>query len=106
MNSFINWDALSKMCFIRPTEDAPYDPAVAWGKVATMYDGMAKLEKEFTLNQVNAMILSKEDSVVDIGCGSGRLSVPIAQRVKPVTSVDVADEMLAKCKEKCKSCWR
>ena len=64
-----------------------------------MYDGMAKLEKNFTLNQVNAMILSKEDTVVDIGCGPGRLSIPIAQRVHSVTAVDVADEMLAKWKE-------
>lgn len=102
MEGLINWDTLSKLRFSPDNGDKPYDPAVQWGKVAHMYDGMAKLEKEFTKNQIAQMILTSEDRVVDIGCGPGRLSVPIAKKVKALTAVDVADEMLDKCLENAK----
>lgn len=98
MNGLINWAALErryrKMPFANLGEEAQKKQ---WDGFADMYDGMAKLEKEFTRNQVDQMRLSTEDSVVDIGCGPGRLSVPVAKRVKSVTAVDVSDEMLARC---------
>jgi SAM-dependent methyltransferase len=99
VNGLINWEALQKyrkMPFANMDEDAQKKQ---WGSVAGMYDGMAKLEKEFTKNQVGQMLLSAEDSVVDIGCGPGRLSVPVSKKVKSVTALDVSDEMLAKCME-------
>lgn len=98
MNGLINWAALEqryrKMPFANLGEEAQKKQ---WDGFADMYDGMAKLEKEFTRTQVNQMLLAAEDSVVDIGCGPGRLSVPVAKKVKSVTAVDVSDEMLARC---------
>ncbi|QDR82401.1 class I SAM-dependent methyltransferase [Sporomusa termitida] len=99
MKGLINWEALQKyqkLPFANMDEAAQ---AKQWGSFAGMYDGMAKLEKEFTKKQVGQMLLSAEDSVIDIGCGPGRLSVPVAQKVKSVTALDVSEAMLAKCME-------
>ena len=103
MNGLINWKVLhqhGKMPFDNMDEDVQKK---RWGSVAGMYDGMAKLEKNFTKNQVEQMLLSADDSVVDIGCGPGRLSVPVAKKVKSVTALDVSEEMLAKCMENARS---
>jgi len=95
MNSLLNYHVIYELLNSRSKEsNKPFN----WNEVAKMYDGMAKLEKEFTLNQINQIPLTKEDSVVDIGCGPGRLSVPLAKRAKSVTSVDAFDEMLKYCK--------
>lgn len=100
MNGIVNWEALSELTKPKTTAGPmAVDPAKMWGAAAEMYDKMAQLEQEYTRNQVDAMIIGKEDTVLDVGCGPGRLSVPMAARAKHVTSLDVAPQMLAKCQE-------
>ncbi|MBU0975411.1 methyltransferase domain-containing protein [Patescibacteria group bacterium] len=41
----------------------------------------------------------KELDVLDIGCGTGRLSRALAKHCKQVTGIDISDEMLKKAKE-------
>jgi SAM-dependent methyltransferase len=43
-------------------------------------------------------LLAPDHSVLDFGCGVGRLSIPLARRVKSVVSADVAPEMLRQLK--------
>lgn len=100
MNGLLNWAALSELS--RPAAKAgpmDNDPAKMWGAAAQMYNKMAQLEREYTQNQLDAMIITKDDTVLDVGCGPGRLSVPAAAMAKSVTSLDVAPQMLAKCQE-------
>jgi len=101
MNGLINWEVLHRRNMQSNMDEDTQQKC--WDSHAIMYDGMAKLEKKFTQNQVEQLLLSADDSVVDIGCGPGRLSVPVAKKVKRVTSVDISDEMLAKCMENAKS---
>jgi len=72
-------------------------PEIDWNTITEMYDGMAKLEKAFTQKQVDTMGIIKDDTVVDIGCGPGRLTVPMAKKAKSVTCVDAYDKMLERC---------
>lgn len=65
---------------------------------AVFYNKVASMEKLHTLNQVNALPLLPDDTLLDIGCGPGRLSVPLAQRVKNVTSLDVSEDVLKYCR--------
>lgn len=58
---------------------------------------MAKLEEEYTEKQIETLILSPEDTVLDVGCGPGRLTVPIAKRVAGVTALDASPKMLEYC---------
>jgi len=43
--------------------------------------------------------LSERDAVVEIGCGVGRLTRPIAERAATVIALDVSGEMLARARE-------
>jgi 2-polyprenyl-3-methyl-5-hydroxy-6-metoxy-1,4-benzoquinol methylase len=40
-------------------------------------------------------------TAVDIGCGVGRLSIPMAKRFERVVAIDVSPTMLARCGENC-----
>lgn len=64
---------------------------------ADMYNQVAKLERSYTYNQINAFDTTKNDTVLDIGCGPGRISVLIAQRAKSVTALDSSQKMLNHC---------
>lgn len=96
MQGLIHWAAIRRNFIFNGGRD-PKTPGVDWNTITEEYDGMAKLEKEFTQKQVDCMHITKEDTVVDIGCGPGRLSVPIAKKAKSVTSVDAFENMLARC---------
>ncbi|MDF2505394.1 class I SAM-dependent methyltransferase [Clostridium sp.] len=96
---FIDWEALQSFRSLPFTNINEEQQAKTWDSFATMYNGMAKLEEKYTEKQIDKMILSSEDTVVDIGCGPGRLTIPIAKKVKSVTAVDVSPQMLNKCKE-------
>lgn len=43
--------------------------------------------------------IERDDVVLDIGCGVGRLTQPIAARARQVTALDVSREMLARARE-------
>lgn len=45
-------------------------------------------------------LVSKDDCVLELGCGTGRVSLPIAQRVKEVTAVDISETMLERARSK------
>lgn len=101
MNSLINWSAIQKLQHSNgPMKKVSKEQsAEMWGKVSSIYNFMAGLEEEYTLKQVETLILDSNDTVLDIGCGIGRLTVPIAKQVKKVTAVDIADKMLDLCKK-------
>ncbi|MFV9511128.1 class I SAM-dependent methyltransferase [Tepidibacillus sp. LV47] len=46
--------------------------------------------------------LKKEDTVLDLGAGTGYFSLPIAKLVKKVIAVDVSEEMLSHLKQEMK----
>jgi SAM-dependent methyltransferase len=100
MSPIINWDELRQLAMPQPPPGAmgkggnPFDT----DESADMYNRMAKMEKIYTLNQLNCFKTTKNDTVLDIGCGPGRISVPMAQRAGSVTALDQSGKMLAHCK--------
>lgn len=97
MDSIINWQALMSLNRPpRPTAPVKTEENM-WDGEAKMYNKMSALEREMTLNQINAMPLSPDASVIDIGCGCGRISIPVSERVNRVTSMDSSKNMLNNC---------
>jgi SAM-dependent methyltransferase len=43
---------------------------------------------------VDALGLSQDDTVIDLGCGTGQLTVPMAARVRSVVAIDPEPDML------------
>jgi SAM-dependent methyltransferase len=100
MSPLINWEELRQLTMPPgPPRAREGDTGNMWDKSADMYNRMARMEKTYTLNQINAFETAKTDTVLDIGCGPGRISVPMAQRAKSVTSIDSSEKMLAYCRK-------
>jgi ubiquinone/menaquinone biosynthesis C-methylase UbiE len=75
-------------------------------EIAEEYDervpGMTPADKRFVETEM-AFILDKIDPsahVLDLGCGTGRITIPMAQRACQVTGVDLSAQMIARLREK------
>jgi SAM-dependent methyltransferase len=69
-------------------------PVFDWAKT---YDRLAQMETQFTSRQVDMIELTRAKTVLDIGAGSGRLSIPMARKAKSVTALDKCPELLDRC---------
>ena len=78
---------------------------VNWDDVANMYNEMTRMEAASTLNLLSNLPITKDDSVLDVGCGPARLSVPLAKLAKSVSALDPFAKMLEYAKKKCKRGW-
>jgi SAM-dependent methyltransferase len=100
MSPLINWEELRQLSMPPgPPRSREGEAGNMWDKSADMYNRMARMEKSYTLNQINAFETARTDTVLDIGCGPGRISVPMAQRARSVTSIDSSEKMLAYCRQ-------
>ncbi len=97
MKPLINWEEIQKITSPAMRHMSKKDNAFE-KNFASFYNKMASMEKLHTLNQVNALPLQSDDTLLDMGCGPGRLSIPLAQRVKSVTALDISEEVLKYCK--------
>lgn len=98
---FINWAELQHMRYVPPGHGPGGD--VCWDDHATMYSKMAAMEAEYTEHQVNAFGCAPTDTVLDIGCGPGRITVPMARRAASVTALDNSGPMLDACRANCEA---
>ena len=70
------------------------------------WDGIAKkfrkwMEKDdYPEKLLNKIKTKPEYSVLDIGCGEGVITIPLAKKVSEVTAVDLSGEMLVLLREK------
>ncbi len=100
---FVNWEEIEML--VRPpmpqdrpaSEKMPGRGLEGWNNQAPGYNKIAELEKEFTLNQLDCLDITSDDTVLDVCCGPGRISVPAAKRAKQVTSLDASSKMLEFC---------
>ena len=60
-------------------------------------------EVDFLINVLN---IAPGDSVLDVGCGTGRHSIELASRGYSVTGIDLSTGMLAQAKEKAEKAFK
>jgi len=65
-----------------------------WDKRAKEFNRSTREKSDRTEEQVASFRLDPDWSVLDVGAGTGRLSVPIAKMVRHVTAVDQSRGML------------
>lgn len=103
MKPLINWEELQSLNKMQNPPQSIQNPDQFWGKQAPMYNQMAHMEKKYTANQINAIGADVDDTVLDIGCGPGRITSMIAPRVSHVTAIDASEKMLEYCQTNCKN---
>ena len=95
--SEIDWDELwtRKM-------DKKGDRGKDWSKAAVKYSERASKDN-YTEQLISKMIITKEDTVLDLGCGEGSVTIPLSKEVASITAVDATSKMLEILDEKIES---
>lgn len=89
----INFGELYRNHFQLATRE-PKQPA-DWDKKADkMLSSSFDLNDEYVQDFLSRMRFSKEDSVLDIGCGGGAIGLALADKVKKVYALDYSPKML------------
>jgi 2-polyprenyl-3-methyl-5-hydroxy-6-metoxy-1,4-benzoquinol methylase len=77
-----------------------------WDRAAKKADkGFNQLDESYSkLVKVTSKYLNRNDIVMDFACGTGKVSIAIADRVKQVTAIDISAQMLGVAKSKAAEC--
>ncbi len=76
------------------------DPTEFWNLKAKRYDQMENMGNERAERVIAGMGVDGNSSVIDIGCGPGTVSIPLARVARTVTAIDPASGMIASLQEK------
>lgn len=96
---WMNWRELEKHndWGMRKKTDAV---AALWNQEADRWEQRTARETEFARRQVEALGLCPEDTVLDVCCGTGPLTLPMAAKVRKVIAFDFNENMLRYVREK------
>lgn len=75
---------------------------IDWNQYAKYYNKIMELETEYTKNQIDCFPVTSKDSVLDVGCGPGRIAISVAKIAKKVTALDAFDDMIKLCEQNAK----
>ncbi|MDD5015040.1 MAG: class I SAM-dependent methyltransferase [Atribacterota bacterium] len=95
----IDWNQIWKEAM----EEASWeeDGVDRWNEMATHFK-RPKKENYYLKGILKKLNIDSNSTVLDIGCGPGTLTIPLAKKVKSVTALDVSGEMLKLLRERAK----
>ena len=100
MQGLVDYQAILERVFLPTLQKVKgKDGGVNWDDYADMYNEMTGMETASTLNLLSNLPITKDDSVLDVGCGPARLSVPLAKPTKSVSALDPFAKMLEYAKK-------
>jgi SAM-dependent methyltransferase len=74
---------------------------MAYGKMANVYDQlMADMPYSDWVEWVAQQVPAKAATIVDLGCGTGNVAIPLSQKGYNVVGIDLSDSMLAVAAQK------
>jgi SAM-dependent methyltransferase len=71
-------------------------------ELAEIYDFVPPYAKRADLNFYVELCRSRGGSVLELGCGTGRVMIPIARAGCSITGLDLSEHMLARCRQNLK----
>lgn len=69
------------------------DKSKSWDKIAPKFDQWMKKD-DYPQELVNKIKIKNRDTILDIGCGNGVITIPLAKKAKSVTALDSSAKML------------
>ncbi len=95
-NNEVDWNAVWKQAVEKlPKKDA----SKSWNKIAPKFDQWMKKD-DYPEELVSKIRIEEGDTVLDIGCGNGAITIPLAKKAKSVTALDISVNMLNILQEK------
>jgi len=70
----------------------------SWDKIAPKF-GKWTQKDNYSEELLNKIKIDRNDTVLDIGCGNGIVTIPLAKKAKQVTAMDMSPKMLDMLKE-------
>jgi len=95
MTGIINWNELWMATHKRGFEHHGKDLVSHWDARAKEFNKRVMKNRERTNSQVAMLGLTSDETVLDVGAGTGRLSLPMARVAKSVTALDQSTGMLS-----------
>jgi ubiquinone/menaquinone biosynthesis C-methylase UbiE len=93
MAGIIDWSQLRQNTLLATQRIDLYNPSY-WDKEATAINEDMSQWAELTKKQLKRLPLSSEVTVLDVGAGTGRMTLPMAKRAKHVTALEPSENML------------
>ncbi|MCW4043987.1 MAG: methyltransferase domain-containing protein [Candidatus Bathyarchaeota archaeon] len=90
----VNWTELRRKMLIE-TKRIDFCKASYWDREAETYNQNVLLMGELTQQQLRQLPVLSQFTVLDVGAGTGRLTIPIAKHAKYVTALEPSSKMLA-----------
>jgi ubiquinone/menaquinone biosynthesis C-methylase UbiE len=94
MAGIIDWSQLRQNALLATQRIELYNPSY-WDKEANAVNENMSQWAELTKKQLKRLPLSSEVTVLDVGAGTGRMTLPMAKRAKHVTALEPSEKMLA-----------
>lgn len=91
----INWEEMWRetQCHVNPSEPSEHSEIERYDCIAPLFKEWMTID-DYPLKVLESIQLEPDWSVLDIGCGTGALSIPIAKKVRSVTGIDFSAKML------------
>jgi SAM-dependent methyltransferase len=99
MTSAVDWVELRENTILAAKRIELYNPSY-WSKEANALNENLDHWTELTKKQLMQLPLTTENTVLDVGAGTGRITLPIAKRVRHVTALEPSKKMLIILKER------
>lgn len=98
INYKVDWNGLwNKSLQNLPKKNNPE----SWDNIASKFNEWMEKD-DYPEKLLNRIELDSNDSVLDIGCGNGVITIPLAQKAIKVTAMDISSKMLEILKKNAK----
>jgi SAM-dependent methyltransferase len=98
MSNVIDWVQLRRNLLTATQRLELYNPSY-WNKDVNVLNENQPHWAELTKKQLKQLPLSPDITVLDVGAGTGRMTIPIAKKVNHVTALEPSEKMLATLRE-------
>jgi ubiquinone/menaquinone biosynthesis C-methylase UbiE len=98
MESIVDWNRRRQSMLLTTQRIKTCNPNF-WDKCAFDFNHNSIHMQDLTKDQLRKMNLTPEQTVLEIGAGNGRITIPLSKKVKHVTAVEPSKNMLAFLRE-------